>query len=113
MILSEFSKFLQEHDTELITRKITPLELLHVWIKTMTVKNPKSNAEKIVHKEILYAQNSEGDYLITGKSESGRKLVTALVNFCKSYENYKHAKWLENIEKSYHGASAGVDNKNK
>jgi hypothetical protein len=50
----------------------------------------------------MYAQNPDGDYLITGKSESGRKLLTALINFAKIYENYNNAKWLETIEQNFH-----------
>ena len=102
MILAEYAKFLQEHNNELLAHKTTPLELLHKWIYSLIGKNPKNNIEKIVHKEILYAQNNNGDYLIIGKSDSGRKLVTALINFAKSYDNYNHAKWLEITEKSFH-----------
>jgi hypothetical protein len=64
-------------------------------------KNPKTNIDKIVHKEILYCENNSGDYLIVGKSDSGRVLVNALINFAKSYENYNHAKWLETTERSF------------
>ncbi len=101
MILSEFSKFLQSHNDELLTHKTSPLELLHVWLEQITNKNPKSNVEKIVHREILFCKNNEGDYLIIGKSDSGRKLVNALIEFAKSYDNYNHAKWLEITEQSY------------
>ncbi|MBP3820770.1 hypothetical protein J6G99_03895 [bacterium] len=101
MILAEFSKFLQQHNDELITHKTTPIKLLHSWLYAVINKNPKNHAEKIVHKEIMYAQNKNGDYLIVGKSDSGRKLVTALINFCESYENYYHAKWIETLEKNY------------
>ena len=102
MILSQFAKFLQTHNDEILSRKTTPLKLLPVWIKSVIEKNPKSNTEKIVHKEIMYAQNENGDYIIVGKSDSGRVLVSALIKFAKSYENYNHSKWLEMTEKSYH-----------
>mgnify|MGYP006916276314 CR=1 FL=1 len=102
MILTEFSKFLQQHNEELITHNTTPLELLHQWLYEIINKNPKSNVEKIIHKEILYAQNDNGEYVIIGKSSSGRKLVTALINFSKSYDNYNQAKWLEMTEKNFH-----------
>lgn len=102
MILSQFAKFLQNHNDELMQHKTTPLELLHQWLYLIIVKNPKSNTEKIIHKEILFAKNDNGDYLIVGKSDSGRKLVTSLINFAKSYENYNKAKWLEILEKEYH-----------
>lgn len=101
MILAEFSKYLQEHNEELLTRQTTPIILLHEWLRTVINKNPKNNIEKIVHKEILYCENANGDYLIVGKSDSGRILVSALIKFAKSYENYNNAKWLELTEKSY------------
>lgn len=102
MILSEFAKFLQEHNEELLMRKTTPIKLLPMWLKTVINKNPKTNIDKIVHKEIMYCENPQGDYLIVGKSDSGRILVSALIKFAKSYENYNHAKWVEITEKSYH-----------
>jgi hypothetical protein len=101
MIISEFSKYLQNHNEELMTRKTTPLKLLHCWLSEVINKNPKSNIDKIVHKEILYCENGNGDYLIVGKSDSGRVLVNALINFAKSYDNYNHAKWLEATERSF------------
>lgn len=101
MILSEFAKYLQEHNEQLLTRKTTPLKLLHEWLRGVINKNPKNNIDKIVHKEILFCENQNGDYLIVGKSDSGRVLVSALVKFAKSYDNYNHAKWMEITEKSY------------
>lgn len=102
MIISEFAKFLQQHDTELLTRKTTPLELLHVWLKIVINKNPKNHTDKIIHKEILYCENENGDYLIVGKSDSGRVLVSALIKFAKSYENYTHSKWVNITEKTFY-----------
>ena len=101
MIISEFAKYLQAHNDELLTRKTTPMKLLHEWLRAVINKNPKNNIDKIVHKEILYCENENGDYLIVGKSDSGRVLVSALVKFAKSYDNYNHAKWMEMTEKAY------------
>lgn len=101
MILAEYSKFLQKHNQELLTHKTTPMKLLHEWIKLVINKNPKSNIDKIIHREILYCENPNGDYIIVGKSDSGRVLVSALIKFAKSYDNYNHAKWLELAERSY------------
>lgn len=102
MILSQYAKYLQEHNDELLKNKITPIELLGPWLYEIINKNPKSNVEKIVHKELMYAQNEAGDYIIVGKSDSGRRLATALINFAQSYKNYNHAKWMEMLEKNYH-----------
>ena len=96
MILSEFSKYLQIKNDELISNKTTTSKLLCEWIKYVIYKNLKNNVDKIVHKEILLAENKSGDYFIVGKSESGRILVKALYNFALSYENYIMQKWLIN-----------------
>ena len=105
MILSEFSKYLQLHNDELLTRKTTPLKLLPEWLKSVINKNPKNNIDKIIHREILYCENKEGDYFIVGKSDSGRVLVSALIKFAQSYDNYNQAKWIELTERSYHSKS--------
>ena len=75
MILNEFSKYLQKHNDDLINGKTSATKLLCEWIKLVINKPPKTNAEKIVHKEIMLAQNKSGDFLIVGKSDSGRILV--------------------------------------
>ncbi len=49
----------------------------------LLIKNPKNNIDKIIHKEVLYCENGNGDYLIVGKSDSGRVLVSALIKFAK------------------------------
>lgn len=104
MIISEFAKYLQEHNEDLLTRKTTPIQLLHEWLSAVINKNPKNNIDKIIHKEILYCENPQGDYLIVGKSDSGRVLVSALIKFAKSYENYNHAKWVHLTEQALHKA---------
>lgn len=102
MILAEFAKYLQQYNNELLTKKTTPLKLLHLWLYSVINKTPKSNIDKIVQKEILYCNNQKGDCFIAGKSDSGRILVRALINFAQSYENYNHAKWIEITEQSFH-----------
>lgn len=94
MILSEFAKYLQSKNDDIINNKITTTKVLCDWIQYVINKNPKSNVDKIVHKEIMLAQNSSKDFFIVGKSESGRALVNALYNFALSYENYVMQKWL-------------------
>ncbi len=94
MILSAFSKYLQKHDQDIVENRTTATKLLCEWIKYVIYKNPKNNVDKIVHKEIMLAENKTGDFLIVGKSDSGRVLVNALNNFALSYENYIMSKWL-------------------
>lgn len=102
MILGDFAKYLQLHNEDLMLRKTTPLKLLHDWLKTAIMKNPKSHIDKIIHREILFCENKNGDYLFLGKSDSGRVLVSALIKFAQSYENYTHSKWIALTEKTFH-----------
>ena len=104
MIISEFAKFLQQHDDELLLRKTTALKLLPKWIYSVINKNPKNNIDKIVHREIMYCENKNGDFFIVGKSDSGRVLVSDLIKFAQSYENYNHAKWVHLTEQALHKA---------
>ena len=94
MILQEFSKYLQANNEKIINNQTTATKLLCDWIKYVINKNPKKHVDKIVHKEIMFAENNSKDFLIVGKSESGRVLVKALYNFALSYENYIMQKWL-------------------
>lgn len=96
MILKEFAKYLHENDENIYENKTTATKLLCEWIKTILKKHPKSNVEKVVHTEIMLAENNTGDFLIVGKSESGRALVKSLGYFAESYENCLIARWLEN-----------------
>jgi hypothetical protein len=94
MILKEFSKYLQEHNEAIAGGSTTTSKLLCDWIRAVVYKNPKGHVDKIVHKEVMLAENGEGAFLIVGKSESGRVLVNALYNFALSYENHIMTKWL-------------------
>ena len=96
MILSEFAKYLQQFDDEITTNKTTATKVLCDWIKIVINKNPKNHVDKIVHKEIMFAENPQGDFVITGKSDSGRVLINALEKYAISYENFLMSRWLEN-----------------
>jgi len=95
MILQEFSKYIQSRKVEITAGKTSATKILCDWIKLVVYKNPKNNVDKIVHKEVMLAVNKSGDFLIVGKSESGRVLVKALYNYALSYEQYILNKWLE------------------
>lgn len=95
MILSEFSKYLQSRNEDITSNRSSGTKILCNWIKLVINKNPKNNVDKIVHKEIMLAENKSGDFFIVGKSESGRVLVNALYNYALSYEHYIMSKWLE------------------
>ena len=95
MILNEFSKYIQSRNADIIENKATGTKILCDWIELVINKNPKNHVDKIVHKEIMLAKNKSGDFVIVGKSESGRVLVNALYNYALSYEQYILNKWLQ------------------
>jgi hypothetical protein len=93
MILSEFSKFLQSKEKEIIEKR-SCTSLLGLWVKSILEKQPKTNVEKVIHAEITIAKNNVGDYLLIAKSESGRTLTNSLYNFALSYEQHMLKQWL-------------------
>jgi len=99
MILSEFSKFLQDNEQEIIEKKSCTM-MLGTWVKGVLEQKPKNNVEKIIHQEIALAKNKVGDYLLVAKSESGRALTNALYNFALSYEQHVLKKWLQDKKPS-------------
>lgn len=94
MILTEFSKFLQDNEQEIIKKK-SCTSLLGAWVRSVLEKKPGTNVEKIIHQEIALAKNKVGDYLLVAKSDSGRVLTNALYNFALSYEQHVLKKWLQ------------------
>jgi len=105
MILKEFAVYLQSHNEDLTSNKTTATKLLCDWIKFVINKNPKNHVDKIVHREIMFAQNAVGDFFIVGKSESGRVLVKALYNYALSYEHYIMSRWLQDKNPHDFGSS--------
>ena len=96
MILKEFSTYIQSRKEEITCGKTSATKILCDWIKLVITKNPKDHVDKIVHTEIMLAENKIEDFFIVGKSESGRTLVNALYNFALSYEHYVMQQWLNN-----------------
>ncbi len=94
MILSEFAKYLQNKEDEIIEKK-SCTKFLGLWLKSILEKKPKTNVEKIIHAEISLAKNKAGDFLLIAKSPSGQTLTNALYNFALSYEHHIMKKWLE------------------
>ena len=95
MILNEFSKYIQLRKEEIAKGKTGAAKILCDWIRLVIHKNPKGHVEKIVHHEIMLAENNQGNYLIVAKSPSGQTLINALYNYTQSYEHYILNKWLQ------------------
>ena len=94
MVLAEFSKYLQSRKDEITDGKTSATKILCDWIRFVIYKNPKNHVDKIIHRELMLAENPLGDYLIVGKSDSGRVLANALFNYAQSYEHYIMSRWL-------------------
>lgn len=90
MIIKEFSDFLKEN------KEKPPVSLLFFWLKTKIETPAKNNVEKIIQKEIYIAKNKAGDFLLIGKSPSGRNLIKSLYNFALSFEQQELARWIHN-----------------
>ena len=56
MILNEFSKYLQAHESEIAQNKRT-ITLLGDWLREILLRAPMNNVEKIIHCEIALATN--------------------------------------------------------
>lgn len=94
MILNEFSKILQQHEKDIVKGR-TSLEFLMEWINNILSKYPKTNVEKIIHKEIALCKNNLGDFMLVAKSDSGRVLTHSLYEFSKSFDRHVLRKWLQ------------------
>lgn len=94
MILNKFAKYIQTKDEDIISNKSTAVNILSEWIIKIISKKPRNNVEKIIHSEITLAKNKYNEFLIIGKSESGRVLINALYNYALSYEHYVLAKTI-------------------
>ena len=94
MILNEFSKVLKTHENEIINGE-PAIGLLTEWIRGILLKHPKDNVQKIIHAEIALCENCAGDFMLVAKSESGRVLTHALLEYAKSFEREVMRKWLQ------------------
>ncbi len=110
MILKEVSKYLQEHEQEIVDNKTSAIKLISQWIRNILHKPAVTNVEKILHCELLLAENRSGEFAILGKSASGRVLMESLNNFAIYYENYLMSKWL--ADKKPHHFKNYTDDKN-
>lgn len=92
MILTEFSKYIQTQNKVILSNEKSAVRILVDWIRKILSEKATNNAEKIIHTEIMCAQNEYNEFLIIGKSDSGRVLINALYNYALSYEHYILAK---------------------
>ena len=76
MIIQAFATYLQSFE-----ENIPSVVLLSNWIKGILEKEPTNNIERVIHHEINYSKNKIGMFMMTGKGESGKRLIESLYNF--------------------------------
>ena len=94
MILSECSKFLRKHESDIANGK-PAIGFLTEWVKNILEHPPKNNVQRVLHAEIALCENNCEDFLLVAKSESGRVLMHALFEYAKSFEREVMRKWLK------------------
>ena len=92
MILAEFAKYIINNKSLIINDEKSAVYILTDWIRETLNTEPVTHWQRIIHTEITLAQNSYNEFLILGKSDSGRVLINALYNYALSYEHYILAK---------------------
>lgn len=92
MILAEFAKYIIKNKDEIINGKKSAVYMLTDWIRNTLNTEPVQHWQRIIHTEITLVKNSYNEFLILGKSDSGRILINALFNYALSYEHYIIAK---------------------
>ncbi|MEI8377034.1 MAG: hypothetical protein WCF95_00690 [bacterium] len=89
MIIQAFATYLQSFEED-----IPSVILLSGWIKGILEKEPSNNIERVIHHEINHSKNKIGMFMMTGKGESGKRLLESLYNFALSYEGQKFSRWI-------------------
>lgn len=91
MILEEFSKFLNKNSEK-------PIETLTFWLIKKLGSPNRDRITQAVQKELYFAKNKYGNFMILGKSPSGRRLLKSLYNYAKGFENQSASRFIHNIK---------------
>ena len=120
MILEAFAEFLHAADPGLRAP-----DVLSHWLWLKLTKAPVSNVDRVLHcemsicaarttsnshvgeselqhaPELQYGhQSGDTTYTFKGTSESGKRLLKSLYEYCCSYEQQKWARWVHKLKAS-------------
>lgn len=114
MILEAFSEYLHAADP-----RVPATDVLGQWLWQKLNAEPLSNVDRVLHCEMTicaaktkggavaeeptprYVQGGGKDaYVFKGKSESGKRLIKSLYEYCCSYEQQKWARWVHGVKAS-------------
>ncbi len=95
MILEAFSQHLKQQDD-----KISADIILLQWLREKLKVEPEDNTDRILHAEIEFSSDENGNIIFKGKAKSGKILLEALFNYAQSYEQQKFGRWVHKLKAS-------------
>lgn len=95
MIIKAFSEYVKNVKSDIPT-----ILLLSKWLRDKLSKKPEDNIKRVIHHEIAQIKNKKGQYILIGKTNSGKLLLESLYKYALSYEQHNFNKWLHNIKAS-------------
>ena len=113
MILEAFAEYLHAADPS-----IRATDVLSTWLWQKLTAAPLSNVDRVLHCEMsICAAKTTGAtetenclryngntgktaYTFKGTSESGKRLLRSLYEYCCSYEQQKWARWVHKLKAS-------------
>lgn len=109
MILEAFAEYLHAADP-----KLPATDVLAQWLKERLSSPPVTNVDRVLHCEICVSgkksrtrskvQSVDGqdksELVFKGSSESGKRLLKSLYEYCQSYDQQKWARFVHNVKAS-------------
>ncbi len=112
MILEAFAEFLHAADPTM-----PATDVLAQWLWKRLSAPPSNNVDKVLHCEMAICQAGEHTtkgaplsdisdgkktvtYVFRGTSDSGKRLLKSLYEYCQSYDQQRWARWVHNLKAS-------------
>jgi hypothetical protein len=108
LILEAFAQHLQSRPITEGKLDLKPELVLYHWVLGYLNMEPNlaDPVSTVLHAEIQVF-NADGHLALEGKSESGRRLLKTLYQFCRSYDHWQFSRWLHHIRASDFRRQAG------
>ena len=111
LILEAFAEFLHAADP-----RMPATDVLAQWLWKRLSAPPLTNVDRVLHCEMAICQAADskkgtipldvhGDkkavtYVFRGTSDSGKRLLRSLYEYCQSYDQQRWARWVHNLKAS-------------
>jgi hypothetical protein len=98
LILKAFSEQLRLEKN----RGHAPERVLLEWLTCILLMPPAPDdmVARVIHAEIDLNQYDASHYGFEGRSESGRRLLSSLYEFCRSYDHWQFSRWVHELSAS-------------